>query len=1030
MSAKKPSGTDSVPIIPIASAGGEACHRVDRVAEYLDGVLDAASQDELFDHLPTCAACQQALHGEVQLRDREDELRAAEQSRLLGTAAERKAEAELRDAKTEPATVVEPKPAPAAPADELAARRAQKRWQLPAAAGALAAAALAAYVILPGGGSAPIATQPAGAASERLALAPKRATEVRLSWRGAAAHRPYEPMRSASSVPGERIDPEAIAKLSRTGDCAGLAAAYILSGELMRAQQQYAEPGCGGNLELTADRAALAVAQGNYEEALGLADEVLAERPNHPVALWNRALALRELGKGLAAAAAFDRVATVDGDAGWRAEAKLKAEATRAPLEEARRNWELILKLGNEMIPDGPVLPLELARAVPGRARIRFHDAVRTATTVERLEALRPLARELEGRAGQGLEAIIDEAKRALRPSRAALIPTYVAIFNHQVPDAAELRRWKAAARAAGATDLLFGAEYYLDRASAETARLAAATKDPWFLGIIAGEQVRARLDAGDLTGASAQLATLEKLCQPQGPGARYLCLLASLRRVELLQETNPAEGAAAAKQAMQAATADGEFAFRSIAALHVAGNERMRGALALARGHYEERELSLSRDEADCAARQLALSRIAMMAFDQHRFDEVQRVMSTVQRCKGKLDRGLLMLQTDMIDAGLPVDRQTWAQDIAANASDPELGESMRLTFSYLAERGALRVDPGARERMAKVIEAVSALDDSTAQRARVAGETSLVVDAGHRGQWKDALRIAALAHDVPVPERCALALASDAFQLAAAITSSTGEVSGVFQKDVGAARTWQKPASLRQSLEGCPQITALAFPPWLSESPLAPELSWSFAMGTPVATPATPPAERLVIVSGSTPPPALRLPSLSGHPTEAGATMLTGQAATIARVTAEAARATLLEFHVHTARVSQSDPPALALSADPSNGSWALTAEEVSRWKLDQQPVVLLADCAGARPADYEHLAWGLPAAFRKAGARAVVASLVDIPDGEGGEFFAQIRKELRADSNVPAVVARLRAAKLAANPSSWVRHVVVFQ
>jgi cellulose synthase operon protein C len=1043
MSAKKPGGTDSVPIIPIASAAGEACHRVDRVAEYLDGSLDAASQEELLDHLPTCEACQQALHGEVQLRDREDEMRLAEQTRRhLSEAAAATAATAATDSDAAPATALTTASAPTlAPAarpaptadDELAGRRAKKgRWRLSLVVAPLATAAAAAALFLSGPARiAPgVATLPAG---EPLALAPNRATEVRLSWRGAAGHRPYVPMRSSSVAPGELIDPEAIARLSRAGDCAGLAAAYILSGELMRAQQQYAAPGCGGNLELTADRAALAVAQGEYDDALTLADEVLAERPHHPVALWNRALALRELGLGLAAAAAFDRVATIDGDAGWRAEAKQQAASAKAPLEEARRNWELLLKLGPEMIPDGPILPLELVRAVPGRARIRFHDAVRTATTAERLEALRPLARELEGRAGQGLERVIDDAKRALRPGRAALVQTYADVFHGRIPEEASLRRWKAAARAAGAADLLLGVEYYLDRTSPETHRLAraasAASGDPWFAGISAGEQVRARLDAGDLAGASEQLAELEGACQPQGPGARYLCLLAAVRRAELLQEQNPAEGAAAAKQAVQAATADGEFAFRSIAALHVANNERMRGAFALARGYYEERELSLSRDAADCGQRQHALARIAILSFDQHRFDEVQRVMATVERCDGKLNDALLMLQTDMIDAGLPVDRTAWAQDLARNAAEEGKSLSQRLTLAYLAERGALRSDPAARERMAEVIARVIEVDDSTAERARVAGETSLVVDAGRRGQWKEALRIAATAHGVPVPERCSLALASDAFQLAAVVASSTGEVSGIFQQDVGATRSWQKPASLRQALEGCPQITALAFPPWLSESPLAPELSWSFAMGAAPAG-AAPPAkdERLVIVSNSTPPPTLRLPSLTSRPSEAGAIALTGEAATIARVATEAARATLLEFHVHTAKVPESDAPALALSDDGRR--WALTAETVSRWKLEKAPVVLLADCAGARPAEYMHLAWGLPAAFRKAGARAVVASLVDIPDGEGGEFFAQIRKELRADSNIAAVVARLRAAKLATDPASWVRHVVVFQ
>ena len=1040
-------GSGSVAVISIASASGEACARVERVAEYLDGTLDASAQDELLDHLPTCEACQAALHGEVQLRDREEDLRAAEQAKTA--AAPAPAELPAPNPILTPAAI--PTPAPLAMPTPIAAaraaaaeRRARMRWQLPAGLALVAAAAVAALYLRSGGHGAP------GAAPIQLALAPVRSIEGRLTWRPAAGHRPYETMRASEALSGERLDPEALAKLSRSGDCAGLAAAYLLSGELVRAQRQYAEPGCLGDLELTADRAALEVALGNPGRALELADEVLAVRPAHPVAMWNRALALRDLKLGLAAAAAFDHIASSkgdgkdDGDAGWRVEAAQRAVLARAPLEAARHSWDRIIELDAQMIPDGEVLPLELARAVPYRARLRFHDAVRTATTAARLEALRPLARELEGRAGTGLEAIVDAAARALRPARAALVPTYVEIFGAQrapqgAAEAAAWKRWKAAARAAGATDLLLGALYYAEGTSAETVRLAAATGDAWLIGLTELDLINARIAADDVSGAGAHLAKLEALCTPQRPA--YLCLRAALKRAELSLQSNPAEAATAAAEALELATASGEFMLRGNAAYYLAAAERMRGATSLARGYYEEYQLSQPAKE--CVLQRRAATFIALMAFELHRFDELQRVLAAMPRCEEPAEVSLLVLQADMLDAQLPVDRARWAAALAARAAAPDLGPSDALTLSYVRLRDQLRDDASARERMTALVAEASASVSAMAERVAVAAETTLVVDAGRRGQWREALRIAAAAHGLPAsPQRCALALASDGFQLAAVIVGAAGDVSGLYLRDVGAGRRWSPPPSVHQALASCPEVIALAFPPWLSgEPPLAPQLAWSFAMDAPgerAASPPSPPSpakasvsERVVVVASPTPPPALRLAPLSAPPVDASGaavTTLSGPSATIDRVAAEAARATLLEVHAHTTRVSSSDAPALALSDSPAG--WALTAEAVSRWQLTERPVVLLADCAGARPAAYTHVAWGLPAAFRKAGARAVVASLVDIPDAEGGAFFAQIRKELRTDGNVAAVVARLRAEKIAADPTSWVRHVVVFQ
>lgn len=1016
---KAPLAAGSVPPIPVP--GDEACAREGQVAEYLDGALDAAAQAELLSHLATCEPCQAALHGEIQLRDREDELRSAgvRSEASLGAAAVAKGSA-AEHIIAEPAAPVAAAPAPVSSLAEARAARAA-RWKLPAGLAAVAAAAAAALLLLRSGGH--------RAEPMRLALAPTRSLEGRLGWAPAAGHRPYhEMMRSSTAVAGERIDPEDLARLARDRNCAGLAATYVLSGELARAEQEYAQPGCRDQLAIKADRAALAVAQGKHEDAIELADEVLAEEPDHPVALWNRALALRGLGLGLDAAAAFEHLAAVDPDAGWKAEAEARARALRAPLEEARRRWEEVLERGRAMIPDGEPLPLELARAVPGRARLRFHDAVRTATTVERLEKLRPLAQALTARgAGQDLERYLDDAKRHLGPARAALIPQYVELFRKQaIEDEAAWRSWQARARAAGAEDLLLGAYYLARPDDPETERLAAASKDPWFIGLTAKDLVVARHAAGDDAGAQAQLERLEQLCKEHA--LPYLCLMAKDQRAELaLDAYQPGLAAQLAREALQMATEDGEFFYRTRALWAAGDGERKRHRSGLAVAYFEEYALSMN----TCEERTRSLGLAAETAFLRHRFAETRRLLAALPKDCDVATPSLRYLRADLVAAGLPSDRASWLEDLRAARAAPDTSAADRLMLEYLEHRAALPTDRAARQRLTELIgRAAAAAPGSLAARVKAGAEILLVVDAARTGEWKEAIDSAARAHRVATPPRCALAMASDHFRFAAVTIAASGEVSGLYQADSGPHEQWRAPAALAAALAGCDAVSVLAFPPWHGvDPPLPPATPWSFLLGGPPPPAAPAAAERMVVVANPSPPAALHLPALTIPPRpEGNATMLSGASATLSAVAAAAVDATIVEFHAHTARVATSDAPAIALTDAP--GGWALTAEEVSKWRLTERPVVLLADCVGGVLADYDHVAWGLPAAFRAAGARAVVASLVDIPDGQAAEFFAAVREGLRRDPDVARVVARLRAEMIQRDPSSWTRQVVVFQ
>ncbi|HRC57197.1 MAG TPA: CHAT domain-containing protein, partial [Kofleriaceae bacterium] len=681
----------------------------------------------------------------------------------------------------------------------------------------------------------------------------------------------------------------------------------------------------------------------------------------------------------------------------------------------------------NQIIPEGPLAPrlLELAKAVPARARLRFDDALRTATTARRLDELRPLAEVLDQRTGSKLVAALAGARKRLSPARAALAPLYVEILRQQgIADEARWRTWKVRAQAAGATDLLLGALYLARGDSDEAAELAAASGDSWMRGLLEKERFNARSKQVDHAAAARHVATLEELCA-QGAAA-YICLLAQIKRAEVATDTGqPTLALRAAQQALQTATAEGEFDWRGRAVFFAAEAHRFRKHLSLARAYYEEWALSSS----DPNLQQKAIATVALMELERGRISEAEAIVEKLQASDTPPGRALLSTQVDLLEAGLAIRRDDLRKALAAALAAAGSSETDRLYLEYLAARVDLRADQAepqlaARQQLVELSRRAAAFaGDATARRTQVEAERALFVDAARRERWDDALALATQSHRVPRPTRCALALVHDRYHAAAVLVSADGSLTGTYRVE----QTWSLPKEWPQRLAGCAQVGVIAYPPSTSAPPLPGTLPWAFLLGQP--QPASPElSPRTVIIANTEPPQSLQLAALAPLTAPPDATLLVGAVATPQRAAMEAKGATLIEFHVHTTRVASSDAPALALSESPAG--WALTAEDLASWDLPRRPVVLLADCVGAVPAGYDYLVWGLPVAFRAAGARAVVAALTDIPDVEGAQVFAEIREGLRHDPNVARVVSRIRAEKISADPTSWVRNIVVFE
>jgi len=187
-----------------------------------------------------------------------------------------------------------------------------------------------------------------------------------------------------------------------------------------------------------------------------------------------------------------------------------------------------------------------------------------------------------------------------------------------------------------------------------------------------------------------------------------------------------------------------------------------------------------------------------------------------------------------------------------------------------------------------------------------------------------------------------------------------------------------------------------------------------------------------RTVIVANVTPPDYLALPALAPLVAEASpdTVVLSGPAATPAAVLAELGEASEIQFHTHAmVDVGVSDAFHLVLSPD-ARGNYTLTAEAIRGIELWRHPIVVLAACDSARGAHYLHASWSLPDAFLSVGARAVLAAGAAIPDREAAAWFARVLARIRTGADPAAALRDERVAELAANPSSWVANLIMFE
>jgi hypothetical protein len=947
----------------------------ENVELFVDGELAPEVAETFRQHLPDCARCQREVTDLLQLK-------------LLSRRHAESARAE----------------SPRAPVIPLFRRRPV----------VVAVAALAAAVLVLVGVS---LLRPAGPRHDVfLAQRPQRLLEARLTHPGADVYRPpaARMMGGGEGAP-EDLPLEALAWLERE-DAHGLAAAFLVRDDPGLADQALRKlEKLKRSPELDNDRAVALLLKGKPEEALRLLEAVLREHPSHPQALWNRGLALRELGLPLMAARAFSEVAALR-EPGWSEEAAQKAEALMKETFGRRDRYRAALQAGLALV-DAPPAILPSGFSQLPIARLFFYNAVRAAPNRERVLELVPLARELDARAGNGvLEGYVRRVAEADFARRAPLARQYAA-YSREFPPREEQERIIQALRQSGEDDILLGtlstwgvAARHLELFTEK----AAATGDVWFQLLAAQERAKVELVAGNGKGASRTLLEARKLCP--APGLEYRCLFLERELSSLYIQRQQADAALThTERAWREARASNEWDLEHGLLWSLSQVARLVNDGILVRAYLGE---YLERGRGDPDDQRRAHQSLAGIAFQELRVEEARSELDAALATGLPLSfSGAFFLAEIARLKRAPGDEAHLAR--ALETARPSLSAGERALATHVLGRFFIEQDTEkGRGLLWRAIEEASApelKEDAAARRARAYSYTSLLHDAGRRGAFKEALELFSRERGMKLPGQCLLAVTADSERTLLVALSPSGELLGHFDEQRRAPLPERLeglvPAKLVAALRPCARVDALARPPLHGRAGLLPpELAWSYLTRTgPAAAQRTGPAVHLVVSDVELPPdsPLKRLNAWTpGFGPDEQRVTLSGSEATPSRVLAAMREATEIDLVAHGIVDGASNTSYLLLAPGPEGSE--LSVPQVRATSLRGAPFVVLAACSAAHTAYTVDSPFSLPASFIDAGARGVLAATVEIPDLEAGAFFNAVRERIRSGAP-PALALR---------------------
>jgi len=773
----------------------------DLVHAFADGELSAARAEAFRAHLATCDACTAELR-ELMLLEAVAEVHAPTLARV-------------RSMRT---------------ITEARARRASPWWLA-----AFVPAAAAAWVLW-ARTAPPVAAPAASASAPSLEVAPARSLEVRLAYADADRHRPYDVVRAGGATAREAVPLATLAALEARGDLHGVAAGLALGGDVERARAYLGR--AAPSIDVEVDRGALLVVLGRPGEALGVLDGVLAKRPDHPQALFDEALALRDLGLYLAAAATFERVAA-QGEPGWSDEARARAAALRGEVENRQTTWKRSTDAALAMVAGGPPMPEDLVRAFPDRARLYLYHAVRAASSRERALALVPLAESLDARIGDHLLA--DYVRRSAARDfarRAPLAATYARLVAapRSLDDKA-LTEYFRALRAAGESDMLMGALRVAGRLPAELdefERLAAASGDPWPAAQAAEARARVLRERGEVARAEELLRSAIAACD-----ARHIDYIRAFLEYDLSTllegEHRTIEARSLAVQGLARARAHANDAVARFV-FRLGAVARLEGDVPLLRAHMRETALLAPDDCETVRSAREVLAEGYLRVLDA---TAASAEIAAAPRCEQPITSMRADILADLARLGRrSPETDALAADIAAARARMTPGE--RAYVDVVAARLTYATDPSKGEALAR-----AALDDAmklppadaVARTAEIYARRTLALETARAGRPADSLAfvIAGAGGDPAVARGdCAVGVAIDDDRALAVTRDANGAVVAELSKLPSSALepALLVPPAARARIASCASVRVYALPPVHGLGRLlAPELTWAYA-------------------------------------------------------------------------------------------------------------------------------------------------------------------------------------------------------
>jgi tetratricopeptide (TPR) repeat protein len=984
---------------------------------FLDGELPPEAQDAFRDHLPGCEACALAFQESLQLE-------------LLGQMA-----------------LESPGAAPTA-----ARRQGWGRWE--ARQGWVAMAALAASLM------ALMLHRPDPWGEWRASALP-RSLEARVAYPEAArGYRGFVPDRgeegaAAPKAPVMKLGQ--MARLEAREDFHGVATAHLFNGSPGQARLFLAKlpPSVDRDSDLAVvalqealgtraevDLTLAHLKQRHLDQALELLDGVLRQAPDHLPALWNRALVLRELGLPLLAAESFEAVAR-QAEPGWGTEAAENARTLREETQRRDGAWRQAFAATRDLMTNLRArLPEAEAHSHPGIVRLAFYDAVRSAPSREDVLRLLPLAQALDGEyGGDVLSGYVWRVADRDFTRRGPLARRYAELALSGKPDSALLE----ALRGSAEEDLYLGALVYASAAGLPVdrealARLAEAQADPWLRLVAERERALLEVQAGAWWKAEQRLLAALDTCEEQQ--LVYRCLGLERQLTDLyLGLHRPADAFRHAWTAWQRVRATGEWQYEQQFLQELADVARFQKLLSSARAYLEE---SLLRMPGDCEQSTHVHRNLARLELEGFRPEGARRAVDRALQCGRPLGLTGALVLSDLARS----EHRAGDKDhlLRALAELRRGGVSSGIEALLLFIEGQFLHARGAPEGQALLWRAVELAErtpgDVDARKARAYAYGALVSGAGKAGAWSEALELMGRALRLePVPEGCVLAVSVQNERTVVLARGREGALRGNYRdtrtEPLRGSAAGLVPPGLVAALRDCGHVDVLALPPVHGLPGLLPgDLAWSYRVGRTEPPPSGPPgiAPRLVVtdVAG---PAALGLPRLDGlsppRLPDPWRVELRGGQATPSRVLEAMVDAGEVELHAHGMTSPAVSDASLVVLAPDRDGSYALTADRVRATRLRRAPLVLLATCGGARTAPFPHEPFSLPVAFIEAGARAVLASSVDIPNSAGG-FFEEVRERIRSGTR-PSVAlkeVRQRWLKAPTQDAQWLPHVLLFE